>query len=62
MSADGFVLLNDDAHPLSLSLSLDSFLSAEERLIAEGLDGEKDPGGESFENLFARFAQMKRKH
>ena len=47
---------------LILSLSLDSFLSAEERLIAEGLDGEKDPGGESFENLFARFAQMKRKH
>jgi hypothetical protein len=31
-------------------------------LIAEGLDGEKDPGGENFENLFARFAEMKRKY
>ena len=31
-------------------------------MIAEGLDGDKDPGGESFESLFARFAQMKRKH
>ena len=37
-------------------------LSEDERLIAEGLgDDDKDPGGESFENLFARFAQMKRK-
>ena len=41
--------------------NLDGLLSEEERLIAEGLDGEKDPGGESFESLFARFAQMKRK-
>ena len=48
--------------PPPLSPSLDNLLSEEERLIAEGLDGDKDPGGESFESLFARFSQMKRKH
>ena len=34
-------------------------LSADQRLLAEGLDGDKDPGGESFEQLFSRFAEMK---
>ena len=37
----------------------DSLLSEEEQLLASGLNEEQDPGGESFENLFARFAQMK---
>lgn len=38
-------------------------LSEEERLFLKGLDGdgEKDPGGESFEELFAKFADMKGK-
>ena len=45
----------------------DSLLSPEdEQLIAMGLqDGgndDKDPGGESFENLFGRLAHMKRKY
>ena len=38
--------------------SVDSLLSAEE-VLASGLSDEQDPGGESFEQLFARFAQMK---
>ena len=33
--------------------------SAEEKLLAEGLDPSKDPGGETFEQLFSRFADMK---
>ena len=35
------------------------YKSMEEQLLAEGLD--QDPGGESFENLFSRFAAMKGK-
>jgi len=34
-------------------------LSEEEELLASGLDDKQDPGGESFEKLFAKFVQMK---
>lgn len=34
-------------------------LSEEGELLATGIDGEQDPGGESFEQLFAKFADMK---
>lgn len=37
----------------------DGLLSEEEELLASGLDDQQDPGGESFEKLFARFVQMK---
>ena len=37
----------------------DHLLSEEEELLASGLSDEQDPGGESFEKLFSRFAQMK---
>ncbi len=36
-------------------------LSEEEMLLAEGLDGEEDLGGENFEQLFAKFSAMKGK-
>jgi len=38
---------------------IDGLLSEEEELLASGLDDKQDPGGESFEKLFARFVQMK---
>lgn len=34
-------------------------LSEDEKMLSEGLDEEKDLGGESFEELFAKFADMK---
>lgn len=34
-------------------------LSEDEKLLAEGCAQEQDPGGESFEELFAKFADMK---
>ncbi len=34
-------------------------LSENDKLLAEGLNGEKDEGDESFEELFAKFAEMK---
>ena len=35
-------------------------MSAEEQLLAVGLDAaEQDPGGESFEKMFAKFTEMK---
>lgn len=47
-----------------MCVSIDSLLSEEdERMMASGLQdegGSEDPGGESFEKLFSRFAQMKR--
>lgn len=33
-----------------------------EGLLAEGLDDKQEQGGESFEQLFARFAEMKGLH
>jgi hypothetical protein len=36
-------------------------ISEDDRLLSEGLDGKQDPGGESFEQLFAKFADMKGK-
>lgn len=42
--------------PHSLTKEL---LSEDERLLAEGCDEEQDPGGGSFEELFAKFADMK---
>ena len=42
------------------SLAIDSLLAEDsEDLLASGLSDEQDPGGESFEKLFAKFAQMK---
>ena len=38
---------------------LKGLLSEEERLLAEGLDGEEESGGENFEQLFAKFSAMK---
>ena len=46
-------------HWCLLSSSSDHLLSEEEELLASGLSDEQDPGGESFEKLFSRFAQMK---
>ena len=34
-------------------------LTEDDKLLAVGVDGENDPGGESFEQLFAKFADMK---
>ncbi len=42
--------------------SIPDYSSAEEKLLAEGLDSSKDPGGETFEQLFSRFAAMKGVH
>ena len=53
----GSLVLGD--HWCLLSPSSDHLLSEEEELLASGLSDEQDPGGESFEKLFSRFAQMK---
>lgn len=35
------------------------YLTEEEKFLAVGLEGEQDCEGESFEDLFAKFAEMK---
>lgn len=45
----------------SLESTMSAKLSEVEETLAAGVDGEQDPGGESFEQLFAKFADMKGK-
>ena len=52
-----------DTAPLNTTTDEKStkMLSENEKLLAEGQDREKEDGDESFEELFARFAEMKSK-
>lgn len=43
----------------SVSSNLAAMSSEEQKLLAEGFNEGEDPGGENFEQLFAKFAEMK---
>lgn len=53
---------SSEQHPPLSAESTDApefYNSTEEKMLAEGLDPAQDPDGESFEQLFAKFADMK---
>ena len=51
---------NQNMLPTAQATSLTKeLLSDSEKLLAEGFDQGQDPGGASFEELFAKFADMK---
>ena len=48
-----------DKVPPNVDKLTKQFLNENEKLLAEGLGEDKDDGNETFEDLFARFAEMK---
>ena len=64
MKSGGKAPPKEPLHEVTLSdkVSTQKMLPEDDVLLAEGLEGEKDNGNDTFEGLFAKFADMKGNH